>query len=203
MVIRSKFQFAGAATIGQDCFWGGSFSSLHQNHTMSAPERPSLPALCLQYLYPLILIIQLVARGFLPTIRYMATHPLSIFSIHTWHMSILNAGQPWLLADADRIFAPQKRKVVEQAKGRVLEVGAGTGETVKYYDMRKIDLVYGVEPNVEALGGLRKQVVKYGMVEKYEILPFGVEDCERLAEVGVTPGSIDTIVCVYPPWKGH
>jgi hypothetical protein len=131
----------------------------------------------------------------------MAMHPLSVFSIRIWHKSILNAGQAWLLADADRMFAPQKRKVVAQAKGRVLEVGAGTGETVKYYDMRKIDVVYGVEPNVEALGGLRKQLVKYGMVEKYEILPFGVEESERLAEAGVTPGSIDTIVCVCPDGK--
>jgi hypothetical protein len=172
-----------------------------QNQTMSAPKRPSLPALCVEYIYPLMLVIQLIVRGLLPTIRYMAMHPLSIFSIHSWHMSILNAGQPWLLADADRIFAPQKRKVVAQAKGRVLEVGAGTGETVKYYDMRKIDVVYGVEPNVEVLGGLRRQLVKYGMVEKYEILPFGVEESERLAEAGVTPGSIDTIVCVSPCGK--
>ena len=94
------------------------------------------------------------------------------------------------------MFASQKIKVVSQAKGRVLEVGAGTGETVKYYDMTKVDVVYGVEPNVEALGALRQQLVKHNMVDKYEILPFGVEDSARMAEAGVSSGSIDTIVCV-------
>jgi hypothetical protein len=128
----------------------------------------------------------------------MAFHPFSILSPSAWHKSILNAGQPFLLADADRMYASQKRKVVSQAKGRVLEVGAGTGETVKYYDMRKIDVVYGVEPNLEALPALRAQLVKFGMVEKYEILPFGVEDLARMAEAGVSPGSIDSIVCVWP-----
>ena len=58
--------------------------------------------------------------------------------------------------------------------------------------------MYGVEPNVDALGDLRKQLVKHNMVEKYEILPFGVEDEVRMKEAGVEPGSIDTIVCVIP-----
>jgi len=79
-----------------------------------------------------------------------------------------------------------------------LEVGAGTGETIKYYDQSKIDIIYGVEPNIEALGQLRKQIVKNDMEEKYEILPFGVEDEKKMTEAGVFPGSIDTIVCVCP-----
>jgi hypothetical protein len=61
---------------------------------------------------------------------------------------------------------------------------------------RKIDVVYGVEPNVEVLSGLKKRLVKYGMVKKYKISPFGVEESEHLAEAGVTFGSIDTIVCI-------
>jgi cyclopropane fatty-acyl-phospholipid synthase-like methyltransferase len=97
---------------------------------------------------------------------------------------------------ADRTYARPKGKLLSQAKGRVLEVGAGTGETVKYYDRTKVDVVYGVEPNLAALGGLRKQVVKAGMEDKYEILPFGVEDEKKMSEAGVMPGSIDTIVCV-------
>lgn len=80
----------------------------------------------------------------------------------------------------------------------MLEIGAGTGETVKYYDKSKVDVVYGVEPNLEALPGLRKQLVKNGIVEKYEILGFGVEESEKMKEAGVFPGSIDTIVCVPP-----
>ena len=94
------------------------------------------------------------------------------------------------------MYADIKRQLIGQARGRVLEVGAGTGETVKYYRKGQVDVVYGVEPNVDALGDLRKQLVKHDLVEKYEILPFGVEDEARMKEAGVQPGSIDTIVCV-------
>jgi len=94
------------------------------------------------------------------------------------------------------MFAPIKKDIVAQAKGRVLEIGAGTGETVKYYDQSKVDVIYGVEPNLEALPELRKQLVRNKIVEKYEILPFGVEEDDKMAEAGVYPGSIDTIVCV-------
>jgi 16S rRNA A1518/A1519 N6-dimethyltransferase RsmA/KsgA/DIM1 with predicted DNA glycosylase/AP lyase activity len=128
----------------------------------------------------------------------MLLHPLSIPFPSKWHKSILNAGQPYLLAEADRMFAHIKKDIIAQAKGRVLEIGAGTGETVKYYDQSKVDVIYGVEPNLEALPGLRKQLVKNKIVEKYEILPFGVEEDDKMAEAGVHPGSIDTIVCVLP-----
>jgi hypothetical protein len=162
-------------------------------------ERPGLLMMILQYFIPIILLIQLFIRGIGPTLWHMLFHPLSIPFPSVWHKKILNAGQPALLADADRMYAAQKREVVSQAYGRVLEIGAGTGETVKYYDKGKVDVVYGVEPNLEALGGLRKALVKYGMVEKYEILPFGVEEDEKMANAGVYPGSVDCIVCVSIP----
>lgn len=153
----------------------------------------------LQYFIPPILLIQLFIRGIGPTLWHMLFHPLSIPFPSVWHKCILNAGQPALLADADRMYAPQKREIVSQAYGRVLEIGAGTGETIKYYDRGKVDVVYGVEPNLEALGGLRKALVKHSMVEKYEILPFGVEEDDKMADAGVHPGSIDCIVCVSLP----
>ena len=94
------------------------------------------------------------------------------------------------------MYADIKRELIGQAKGRVLEIGAGTGETVKYYRKRQVDVVYGVEPNVDVLGNLRKQLAKHDLVDKYEVLQFGVEDEARMTEAGVQPGSIDTIVCV-------
>ena len=163
---------------------------------MQAAQRPALPWLLLEYLFPLILVTQLILRGLPPTLKYMFLHPLSIPFPSKWHKQILNGGQPSLLAEADRMFAPIKKDIVAQAKGRVLEIGAGTGETVKYYDQSKVDVIYGVEPNLEALPELRKQLVRNKIVEKYEILPFGVEEDDKMAEAGVYPGSIDTIVCV-------
>ena len=162
----------------------------------TAAERPALPFFLLQYLFPPLLVVVLFFHGIIPTLKYMIFHPFDIFSFHRWHMCILNGGQPFLLAAGDRQYGAEKKKVVAQAYGRVLEVGAGTGETVKYYDKSKVDAVYGVEPNTQALPELRKHLVKYGMVEKYEILNFGVEDAEKMVDAGVRPGSIDTVVCV-------
>jgi hypothetical protein len=82
-----------------------------------------------------------------------------------------------------------------------LEIGAGTGETIKYYDKSKVDVIYGVEPNLEAIPELRKHLVKNDIVEKYEILGFGVEESDKMKEAGVFPGSIDTIVCVHIPFS--
>ena len=82
-----------------------------------------------------------------------------------------------------------------------MEIGAGTGETIKYYDKSKVDVIYGVEPNLEAIPELRKHLVKNDIVEKYEILGFGVEESDKMKEAGVFPGSIDTIVCVHIPFS--
>jgi SAM-dependent methyltransferase len=163
---------------------------------MSGRHPPSLSAQLQEYVFPLELYLQVFLQGLIPTLLHMATHPWHIPFPSSWRDSFLAAGQPFVLAMTDKMYARPKGKLLSQAKGRVLEVGAGTGETVKYYDRTKVDVVYGVEPNLAALGGLRKQVVKAGMEDKYEILPFGVEDEKKMSEAGVMPGSIDTIVCV-------
>lgn len=139
-------------------------------------------------------------KGLLPTLRYMLFHPLSIPFPSEWQKSLFKVCQPYILAEVDKIYANSKRELLSQAKGRVLEVGAGTGESIKYFDKSQIDVIYGVEPNVDALEELKKVLVKNDIVEKYEILPFGVEDEKRMAEMGVLPGSIDTIVCVSAPF---
>ena len=162
-----------------------------------AAKPPSILSIIYEYFVPLVLASWLILRGLPPTLYYMFLHPWHIIFPSVWHKVLLNAGQPSLLAYADKMYAPVKRELLGQAYGRVLEIGAGTGETVKYYNKSKVDVVYGVEPNTGAIPNLRKALVKYNMVDKYEILPFGVEEEEKLAERGVTKGSIDTVVCVF------
>ena len=161
-----------------------------------ATETPSIPAIALEYTSPLQLIFFLLFHGLLPTIWYMLAHPLSIPFPSAWRNSILKYGQPFLLAQADKMFKDQKTKVISQAKGRVLEIGAGTGETVKYYDKNKVNFIYGVEPNLDGLQQLRDAVVKAGLEDKYEILSFGVEEEKKMFEAGITKNSIDTVLCV-------
>jgi SAM-dependent methyltransferase len=163
---------------------------------MAAKRHPIL-TLIYETFFPLMLVATLCIVGLPTTLYYMLLHPWHIFYPSVWHKVLLNAGQPYLLAQADKVFEPVKRELLAQAYGRVLEIGAGTGETVKYYHKTKVDVVYGVEPNTGAIPNLRKALVKYDIVDKYEILPFGIEEEAKLAERGVTKGSIDTIVCVF------
>ena len=43
----------------------------------------------------------------------------------------------------------QRAKVVPRARGRVLEVGLGSGLNLGFYDAEKVDIVLGLEPSPE------------------------------------------------------
>jgi len=150
----------------------------------------------ISFIIPLLLLLEVFIIGLFPTLWHMLHHPRSIHFLSRWRDSFHNAAQPYLLAMSDRLFGGRKRQVIAHAQGRILEVGAGTGATLKYYDKTKVDIVYGVEPNLEALDRLKASVKENGLTEKYQILPFGIENSEKMIESGVTVQSIDTVVCV-------
>ena len=118
-----------------------------------------------------------------------------------WRDSFIHTAQPSLMAMADKTFSNEKRRLVSQAKGRVLEVGAGSGETLKYYDKNKVDVIYGVEPDLHVLTKLNAEIVKYDLSGKYKVLPFGVDEADMMDATGVVSGSLDTIVCVLSPFQ--
>jgi SAM-dependent methyltransferase len=162
----------------------------------STDSRPSVIGLVYEYVLPIVVINMLIFRGFPPAIWYMIKHPWDVFFPSVWHKQILNGGQAMLLAAADEVYGPYKRDILSLAYGKVLEIGAGTGETVKYYDPAKVDVVFGVEPNIEALGALRAKLVEAPIADKYQILACGIEEEDKLTEAGIGKGTIDTIVCV-------
>src|SRR5437764_6165548 len=164
-------------------------------------ERTSTLRLALEAIsvaLPLFVIAEVFILGLFPTLSQMLRHPCWITSASRWRDSFLHAAQPSLMAMADKMFSDEKCKLVSQAKGRIMEVGPGTGETVKYYDKSKVDIVYGVEPDLVSIASLNAQLVKHGLLEKYKVLPFGVKDTNMMDGTGVVSGSIDTVVCVLP-----
>lgn len=50
----------------------------------------------------------------------------------------------------------QREKVVPQARGRVLEVGMGSGINLSFYDPAKVERVFGLEPSE----GMRRKAAK-------------------------------------------
>ena len=57
----------------------------------------------------------------------------------------------------------QRRKVVPQARGRVLEIGIGTGLNLEHYDKARIGQLVGLDPSLEMHRLARKRMAKAGL----------------------------------------
>jgi len=88
---------------------------------------------------------------------------------------------------SSQLIAQQRKKIVPQAKGRVLEIGVGSGLNLPFYDPEKVGHVWGLDPSEEMwrLAGTRD-------------VPFEVEFLPASAEkIPLDDGSADSIVVTY------
>ena len=83
----------------------------------------------------------------------------------------------------------QRRKVVPQAQGRVLEIGIGSGLNLPFYDPSRVEKLWGLEPAEE----IRR------MAEKAAVgAPFPVEFIGLPGEaIPLDDASMDTVVTTY------
>ena len=86
-------------------------------------------------------------------------------------------------------FRYQRRKVVPQAHGRVLEIGIGSGLNLPFYDAARVEKLWGLEPAAE----IRR------MAEKAAVgVPFPIEFIGLPGEqVPLDDASMDTVVTTY------
>lgn len=83
----------------------------------------------------------------------------------------------------------QREKVVPHARGRVLEVGIGSGLNLPYYDAAKVTKVWGLDPAPEMTHMARQAAAS---------LPFEVEFIGLPGdEIPLESGSVDTVVVTY------
>ena len=83
----------------------------------------------------------------------------------------------------------QREKVVPRARGRVLEVGVGTGLNLAYYDAEKVTKVWGLEPSPEMIR------IAEGAARS---APFEVEFLGLPGEeIPLEDASADTVVMTY------
>lgn len=72
---------------------------------------------------------------------------------------------PYLLDFACSLspIARQRRKVIPQATGRVLEIGIGTGLNLAFYDRAKVERLVGIDPATQMHALARKRSHRLGL----------------------------------------
>ena len=83
----------------------------------------------------------------------------------------------------------QRRKVVPLARGRVLEIGIGTGLNLEHYDKARVEKIVGVDPALEMHRLARKRIAKAGM--PVELVGLSAE------KIPFEAGTFDTVVVTY------
>ncbi len=92
-------------------------------------------------------------------------------------------------ACSKKTFQYQRKKIIPSAKGRVLDIGFGSGLNLPYYNLDKVEFVWGLEPSA----GMRKKA--QGAVAA---APFEVKWLDLPGEeIPLENNSVDTIVLTY------
>lgn len=91
----------------------------------------------------------------------------------------------------------QRKKVVPQCTGRVLEVGMGTALNLPYYDRDKVEFIWGLEPSEAMRERARPNIEKSGLEVRLIDLPG--------EEIPLEDNSVDTVLltytlCTIPDW---
>lgn len=83
----------------------------------------------------------------------------------------------------------QREKVVPRARGRVLEIGIGSGLNLPYYEADSVAKVWGLEPSPEMARMAEKAAAEVGL--EVELLEHPAE------EIPLESDSVDTVVVTY------
>lgn len=83
----------------------------------------------------------------------------------------------------------QRAKLVPQARGKVLEIGMGTGLNLPHYDRQRLVELWGLDPALQMHRLAEKRMRSAGLKVKLLGLP--------AEEIPVAANSFDTLVCTY------
>lgn len=86
-------------------------------------------------------------------------------------------------------IAQQRRKVIPNARGVVLEVGMGTGRNIPFYDPTRVQRIVGVDPALQMHPLARKRIEAAGL--KVSLVGLSAE------QLPLDDASFDTVVCTY------
>jgi ubiquinone/menaquinone biosynthesis C-methylase UbiE len=83
----------------------------------------------------------------------------------------------------------QRKKVVPLARGRVLEIGIGSGLNFPFYDTAKVDFIWGVDPSEEVRKKAEKRAVNNRLVFEF------IESSGN--GIPLESNSVDTVLVTY------
>ena len=83
----------------------------------------------------------------------------------------------------------QRKKIIPDARGKVLEIGIGPGSNLKHYDNQKVTSLIGIDPSSELNTIAKKRAEKNNLDIKFLI--------ESASNLSVDSNSIDTVVSTY------
>jgi len=93
------------------------------------------------------------------------------------------------LVCSSRIFARTRAALVPQAKGRVLEIGIGSGHNLRFYHPDRVTSLTGVDPSAGMTRRARRRAVAIP-------IPVDIVSLE-LGEIQAETASFDSIVCTF------
>nr|WP_281378377.1 class I SAM-dependent methyltransferase [Halomonas organivorans] len=101
------------------------------------------------------------------------------------------------MACGNKVVDRQRAAVVPQARGRVLEVGMGSGLNLPHYDPDRVELVWGLEPSE----GMRRKARHHVAGAPFEVRWLNLPG----EEIPLEDNSADTVVltytlCTIPDW---
>ncbi len=92
----------------------------------------------------------------------------------------------------------RRRLVVPFAKGRVLEIGMGSGHNLIHYDQDQVEMIWGLEPSL----GMRKKAAGNVAASSFEVTWLDLPS----ETIPLESNSADTVVltftlCTIPDWQ--
>ena len=104
-------------------------------------------------------------------------------------------------ACASKPIMKQRGKVVPSARGRVLELGCGSGANFGYYDRAQIETLHALEPAPGMMKRARKTARALDMSEQIDFIETGAE-AVPLEDKSIDTAVITFVLCTIPDWHG-
>ncbi len=92
-------------------------------------------------------------------------------------------------------FIEQRKSIIPEASGNILEIGIGSGLNLPFYDMKKVKHITGIEPSNELMELTLKKTKNLGI--KLDLLANSVE------KIDIDSSSIDSVVLTFTMCSIH